>query len=888
MKKKPIVAAIQAASLALAGTSFAGYAYGEETEAIEEVVVTGSRIQRAVSDAPSPITVINSEDLELSGFTNIADVLRNTTYNSFGSFRERSGTSFGQIALVDLRGMGPGRTAVLINGRRVPGNPFTGTSAVDINSIPLSAVERIEILTDSASAVYGSDALGGVINFIMKDDYEGAEVTVGGTRPSADGAESDTVQFLFGTAGDRGKVIASLEWFSRDAIFDKDRDYSAAQVNGPSFSDTVGVSVGGNTGFVPGFPFNPFPIGDCPTDLYAGVLTDPFGIPSNSGLSNGPSEGCGFGYADISAQTGAIERYSSFIDASYEINDNLTVYLENRYSRIESFGRYAPAVGFFFVDEGQRLANNLDPILNGRFFDAADTDGSGALEPGEGFFAFHRFVGHGPRDDDTNRDELDTVFGIEGTLFDDNVTFDAFVRHYFYAADELGNTYVLDSVIRDLAASGAYDVVNPASPSNAAAVTLSSADTFRDILTEFDQAAFSLTGSFGELDGGSIGWAVGAETAKETYEDLYDSYREAGNVIGTAGNSASGDRKRSAVFGEIALPVLDNLEINAAVRHDDYDDFGTNTSPSVSVRYEPFEWLVLRASYNEGFKAPDLTSLYQSRSQSFNNVTDFPRCEALGTAPVDCPTFQVENFTGGNPELGAEEAESTNFGVIITPIEGLQASFDFFTLDTTDRSTQLSLQRLLTLQQQGSLPSGTAVNRGPTVDGVPGTIISIDNVFANAASLDIEGWDMRVEYDADTPIGLFYGRLEWSHMESYEFQAEPGGAFSDFMDEAGYPEDRVNMNLRLTQDNWTVNYTMNYISSHGDGELQDYGSYNTHDILVEFRTPFLEGLSISLGVLNLTDEEPVLDSIGGYDDGITGVLYDLAGRRTVGRLKYTF
>jgi len=887
MKKKPIVAAVQAASLALMGTGFAGVAIAEEAEVVEEVVVTGSRIQRAVSDAPSPVTVINSEDLELSGFTNIADVLRNTTYNSFGSFRERSGTSFGQIALVDLRGMGPGRTAVLINGRRVPGNPFTGTSAVDINSIPLSAVERIEILTDSASAVYGADAIGGVINFIMKDDYEGAEITVGGTRPSADGAESDTMQILFGASGDRGKIIASLEWFSRDAIFDKDRDYSAAQVNGPSFNDTVGVSVGGNTGFVPGFPFNPFPIGDCPTDVYAGVLSDPFGIPSNSGLSNGPSEGCGFGYADISAQTGAIERYSSFIDASYEINENMTVYLENRYSRIESFGRYAPAVGFFFVDEGQRLANGLNPILDGRFFDAADTDASGALEPGEGFFAFHRFVGHGPRDDNTNRDELDTVLGIEGTLFDDSISFDAYIRHYFYSADELGDTYVLNNVIQDLAASGVYDVVNPSAASNAAAVGLSSADTFRDILTEYDQPGFSMTGSFGELGGGAIGWAVGAETAKESYQDIYDSYREAGNVIGTAGNSASGDRQRSAYFAEVSVPLLDNLEINAAVRNDDYDDFGSNTSPSVSVRYEPFEWLVLRASYNEGFKAPDLTALYSSRSQSFNDVTDFPRCEAMGIDPVDCPTFQVENFTGGNPSLGAEEAESTNFGVIISPFEGFKASFDIFSLDTTDRATQLSLQRLLRLQQQGGLPAGTAVNRGPTIDGVPGTIISIDNVNANAASLDIEGWDLRVEYDTDTPIGLFYGRLEWSHMEDFEFQAEPGGAVSNFMGDAGFPEDRVNMNLRLTQDNWTVNYTMNYIGDHGDGELEDYDSYNTHDLFVEFRTP-LDGLSVSLGVLNFTDEEPVLDSIGGYDDSVTGILYDLAGRRTVGRLKYTF
>ena len=164
-----------------------------------------------------------------------------------------------------------------------------------------------------------------------------------------------------------------------------------------------------------------------------------------------------------------------------------------------------------------------------------------------------------------------------------------------------------------------------------------------------------------------MGWAVGGEVAKEEYRDQYDSYREAGNVIGSAGNSAAGNRDRSALFAEVSLPILDNFELNGAVRWDDYSDFGSAVSPSVSARFEATDWLVLRASYNEGFKAPDLTNLYSNRSQSFNNVTDFVRCEAQGIAPAECPTFQVENFTGGNPELEAEEAESLNFESLYHP-----------------------------------------------------------------------------------------------------------------------------------------------------------------------------------------------------------------------------
>jgi iron complex outermembrane receptor protein len=877
--RKPLSLAVHAATFALVGAGYSAGAFAQDDEeaAVEEVVVTGSRIQRAVSDAPSPVTVISAEDLEFSGLSNVADVLRNTTYNSFGSFRERSGTSFGQIALVDLRGLGAGRTAVLINGRRVPGNPFTGSSAVDVNSIPLSAVERIEILTDSASAVYGADAIGGVINFIMKDDYEGAEILIGQTSPEASGADEERAQFVFGASGDKGKVIASVEYYQRDAIFDADRDYSAAQVNGPSFGDTVGVSVGGNTGFVPGFPSNPFVIGDCPSDLYAGRLQNPFGIPG---------EGCGFGYADISAQTGAIDRISTFVDASYDINADTTVYMESRYSRIESFGRYAPAVGFFFVDEGQRLANGLDPILTGDLADAADLSGNGSLEPGEGFFAFHRFVGHGPRDDVTDRHEFDFVIGMEGSV--GGVSYDVFARKYFYSADEIGDTYVLNSVIRDLAASGAYDVVNPAAPSNAAAVGLSSADLFRDLKTDFTQVGFSLTGSAFELPGGSVGWAIGGEVAREDYRDQYDSYREAGNVIGSAGNSASGDRQRDAFFVEVSLPVIDDLEINAAARYDYFSDFGSNVASSVSVRYEPADWVVLRASYNEGFKAPDLTNLYQSRSQSFNNVTDFVRCDAQGVDPIDCPTFQVENFTGGNPDLQAEEAESINVGVVFSPVEGLRFSMDYFEVDTTDRATSLSLSRLLQLASIGALPPGTAVNRGPgEAAGIPGAIISIDNVITNAASLNIEGYDMRLTYELDMGFGDLYIRSEYSHMDSYTFQGAPGDPTSEFMGEGGFPEDRFNTSFRFTVDNLTANYTFNYIGDHGDGELQNYSDYTTHDITVEYQTP-VDGLALTLGSLNFTDEKPVLDSIGGYDDGVTGVLYDLAGRRIFGSIRYTF
>jgi iron complex outermembrane recepter protein len=214
-KKTPLASAISsvtiASSLAAAGMALPALAADEDM--IEEVVVTGSRIKSSVDDTARPVSVINRLDIELSGMESVADVLRNSAYNSFGSFREQSGSSFQQIALVNLRGLGEDRTAVLINGRRVPGNPLTGTAAVDLNSIPLAAVERVEVLTDSASAIYGADAIGGVVNIIFRDDYEGAEFEIGTEAPTREGADSDHFNFTFGANGERSSIIFSGEWY---------------------------------------------------------------------------------------------------------------------------------------------------------------------------------------------------------------------------------------------------------------------------------------------------------------------------------------------------------------------------------------------------------------------------------------------------------------------------------------------------------------------------------------------------------------------------------------------------------------------------------------------------------------------------------------------------
>ena len=856
------------------------YAAEEADDAmLEEVVVTGSRIKTSVSDAPRPVTVMNRLDIELSGMESVAEVLRNSSYNTTGSYRERSGSSFGQAALVDLRGLGTARTAVLVNGRRVPGNPMTGSAAVDLNSIPLSAVERIEILTDSASAIYGADAIGGVVNVIFREDFEGFEFEIGGERPTREGGDTDHFNFTFGSQGEKSSIIFSAEWMKRNPIFDADRDYSRVVVrDNPSGGlprldvDTVGVSGGGNTGFSTSFS-EAFQIGGtCPGTAYIPIST-PFGIPGN---------GCGFGYADLSMQTGGYDRQSTFLDARYQISDNHEVYFENRYSRIESFGRYAPAVGFLVVAPDAPL-NDYDP------------NGDGATDP---FFLFHRFIGHGNRDDSFARTEFDNVLGLQGTLdIAGGINYDIYARNYVYRADNEGDTYVLTSNIEDAIADGSYNFLNPLDPDPAhqAAILSTSATLFRDIETEFNSFGITLDGAFLDLPAGQIGWAAGFETAEEKYKDQYDNMREAGNITGSAGNSSSGSRQRWAAFAEFQIPVMDDLDVNVAMRHDDYDDFGTEFSPQVAVRWQPLDMLTVRASWGEGFKAPDLGNIGAELSQSFNDVTDFVFCQANGIADADCPNSQVEQYLGGNPDLQAETAESYNFGLVVDPIDGLSLSVDWWSIELEDAVSTTGLQDVIRFEQAGSLPSGVIVNRDPTsgqitrcTTGVSAPACGIINPFANLAALEVEGYDVRGQYDLDTDsMGSFRVMLEYSKYEDYDQQSTPFSQKGSVLGTEGVPEFRYNLGVRWTMNDWTVSYAYHAIDGFdGPGGASKYDDWDSMDLHISWSTPW-DG-ELSFGARNITDEDPSIASNGVYDDTTVLELYDVTGRTPYVTYKHFF
>jgi iron complex outermembrane receptor protein len=855
IRRNPIASAIKKAlqaslltTVAVTGVTFAQD--DADKEVLDAVSVTGTRIKTTDLEGPKPITVITREDIELSGMQTAADILRTTTFNSFGSFRERSGSSGGQAALVNMRGLGASRTAVLVNGRRLPGSALFGTSAANLNAIPIAAIERVDILQGGASSVYGADAIAGVINIVLRDDYEGAEVEVGVARPDRAGGDEEHGSFVVGLNSDKGNIVFAAEFFRRNPVFDGDRDFSGVQVNGPGFSDTVGVSGYGNTGLATDYSSS-FAIGECQSTenggLYAGILTDPFGIPGT---------GCGFGYADVSAMTGDVNRYNTFLSANYEINENHTLYFQNTLAKIQSFGRYAPVAAGFLI--------TADAPLN---------------DTGEAFILGHRFVAHGPRDENFNEFDLDSIIGMNGVIWDDQVNYDGYFRSYTSTIANIGGTYVNRRAIVEAVTNGSYNFVNPLDPSNAAAVTATSQTTNRDLRVRYNEAALNFDGFAWELPAGTMGWAAGAEWSSEDYQDKYDAAREAGNTLGSAGNSSSGSRERISIFGELAIPLLDNLDMQLAARYDDYSDFGDNLSPSVSLRYQPLDNLIVRASYTEGFKAPNLTALNSARSESFNNVNDITQCQAQGISDDDCPTFQVRNFSGGNPDLESESSEGFDIGVVWEPIDNLTIGVDYFETDISDAIQQIGIQTLVNLEAAGQpLPSGTAIIRGADIGpGIPGRISQIETGFANVSEFNVTGVDVKVSYSYNTDtMGTFSTNLQYSKLFDYLFTSLPGADATEQLNLLFAPDDRATFAANWNYGDHTVALQTYWIDGTGPEGPTRVASFVNHNLTYIYRASW--DADISVGVRNLADRDPSFSSTWGRTSTNEADLYDVYGR----------
>ena len=844
-----------ASTLAIA-PAFAQEESKEEAKTLDAIEVTGSRIKRAAVEGALPVTVINRADIDTSGKVSVAELLQSSTFNSFGSFVPSSGSSAQSFSELSLRGLGGGRTLILIDGRRAPTSPQAGEGQ-DLNSIPLAAVERIEILSDGASAIYGADAMGGVINIITRRDFNGVELTYG-KGDSQRGGDTDQASALFGVSGERGRLIGGVSYNNRGITYNSDLEWVGAGAS--SYSNNYynfALDANGNR---------------APTSRRSIV---PGGCSNPGFYTNGAGTICYYDFNVFAADTASIEQSGLFARGDYQINDDWQIYFSSNVTRVESFGRFAPTPEFIFVSAAS--PNN--------------TTGTDALIK-------HRFAALGPRDNYDDNQTYDLTLGFNWAATD-SIEVDFGMRRSEARFLSHGYNYVNIPVAQQLFESGEYNVFDPIG---------NSADVLNEIRTTtsrdgfFKQNEVFATANFDvfEMGGGTSIVALGGEYRTEDYADIYDAQSAAGNVGGSSGNSSFGERTLRSLFGEWILPITSNFEVDLAGRYDDYSDFGSSFSPKLSMRFQPLDTLTLRASIGEGFRAPPLYIINQQDAFSADTVVDPQTAVELGVSPATA--IQINGLRVATPDLEPEESRQWAVGVVWDATDWLNLTLDYYNTEIENQIRFYSAQTVINRELNSQyLPPHLFVTRDP----VSGAIIQVRAGYGNEGLINTDGFDFNARGNWDLGNwGSIRSNLGVSFVRSFEVEGTTGT--TEFVNTADVPEWRAVWTNSWEKGDFSASWTINamdwtketfediFEANYGldCAATQAYGyvykcsdkAYLTHDVQFNYNTPW--NGRVTVGAINVTDKKPRLDVY--YTQGYNNALYNAYGRQVYVRYTQTF
>ena len=809
-----------------------------QEESAENTPSVASHIPAAINDA-TPISVIDRIDIELSGMRNVEELLlERMGYNNFGLYRPFV--------------LGIGRVAILVNGR--PGSYALG-------SIPISAVERIEIFSDSAVALYGGYAIGGSVNIVLRSDYEGAEFQGSATRPKREGGDSEHGSALWGGTFGSGHVTMGVDAFRRQEIRDIDRDYSRAfWRQGGSFADVANVSVGGNTVFIRGAEGSVArPLGDCKGSAYTGVLSNPYNLSGT---------GCGFAYADISWHRQRFERDSFYFNLDHPLDDDASLYTDVHIAQGETAFRYAPSVGTFIFTPSETLKEKLlqDP---------------GIESIPEILNAAHRFVRHGNRDWRWDFEEYDLTLGLRGR-FTESIGYDTHFQSYRYNAVESGATFVSESAIRSAIIEGRYNIENPLStdPTHLSTVQETGLRLTRDYVTDYKTARATLNGTAFSLGGGDSRWTMGAEIANLDWRDVYDyrdaDYRsyDANDVLGSAGNSASGMRRSWSAFAGVSVPLHNDSGLHLAGRRDDHDDVGATFSHKIASWLRLTHNLTLRASWSEGSRAPSLRALHQLETLDYPRVCD---TSSFVGPRADCREYQVPRASVGNSDLKPDEAESISYGASVN-LGNFSFDLEQFQIKISDLPRELPAQSIVDLETKGELPPGAEVLRDVDL------ITRIESPLYNSGESDVSGLGLRMRSGWETDLADLILDTRWSHVTRLESRV------AGVKNPGDYPRDRAHISLRATHGDVSAKWSVYGRSGYRNvSRTAKYKAWIGHDVTLRWSDPSgVKGLSLSGGVLNIGDRGPSTDPTVPGLSGANVTLDSSMGRTVFLAVKYLF
>ena len=760
----------------------------------------GDSVASLISSVPAgdlrPVTVIDREDIALSGIRNIWDLLLSRDqYNYFGLHRPFN--------------LGSLRAGISVNGRRI------SDSLYDLDSIPVSAIERIEILSSSGVAIHGPQTISGAINIVLRNEFDGVEAQVSAESPVTAGGEAGVASALWGDSVGAGHLTVGADVFNRNEIREADREYSRASwTPGGSFDDTFGVSVAGNTAivFTQEGP-EARALGPCEGSAYAGPLTEPFGLPG---------EACGFAYADVQWSWERRQRQTAFLMADYPVIEDVSLYLDAR------------------VVDSDYVSSYRAPVWD-RI----------PLRGGNGF-VFHRFTGHGDRASRWTVDEHDITLGAEGRLVGD-IGYDVHVRSFLHDEFLESGTYVHRPAILEAIAAGTYKLQDPlsADPDHRDIVRTTGVLRLLDNVTRHRAAQAVVDGSGFELGGRPIGWAVGTEFVREsrlwqtTYVDGDGNViEEQKDVIGSFAVNFSGERDRFSQFLELSVPLHEIWDVGLAGRYSDHDDVGSTKATQMETLFKLGPNVSLRGNWSKAGRAPYLGGLHTARVTSVPWIYD-SRTEQR---------YQVEAVNSGNPDLEPDLAESYGAG-IVTEIGPVSLSADWYWTKLSRLLTVVSAQAIVDYEHEhGFLPPGNAVHRAELFPGSGEFITRIEKPVLGSGEIDISGFNVHAHTAWETGWADFDLDLRWSHVEDYEERA------LDFVEPPDFVRNCAHATLSATKGNVTAQWHA-YGTTGYRWTVGRYGSWDGHDIAVRWRDPYgIGGTEVIGGILNLFDAEPSINS----------------------------
>ncbi len=751
---------IMGTALVGAGSALATNQLEQTGTSTDHTVITGSRLKQNNLNPASPVAIYTRNDILRSGENNVADFIRSLPVNTLGSFRPQSGSTAQENAFVSLRGMGSSRSLILLDGHRMPKSTTTAAGS-NLNLLPMGAVERIEILPAASSAVYGTDAIGGVVNVITRKDFQGVEIMLGGGKPSIPkhGGERESGSVLFGTSSNRSKLTVGVSWNDREIIFERDVPWTrrGTSVYGNSFTTIT-------DGF-DNFDFTSF-IGACdfPDSAY-------YTLP-NSSSPNGTR--CAYDFSQVSAEDASTENKAFFAHASHQLNNRWILKANTLFSQSESFGRYAPVPdsSFWSTPLSSNSPNNpTNP-------DSPLYDPSLGLEP-QTVNWWHRFDTLGNRDTTVQTQWLDLLLSVSGNIGKVETEFG--IRHTDNRTTDVGRNLLLRSAAQALIEGGSYSLLNPyATPESVLNQLRFTA--FRD--AKYDQDEIFATAEFElfELNGSAVEVLVGAEFLSEKYFDLADPQSQADQVGGTAGSSAFADRDTQSIFIETHVPILKQLTINLAGRFDDYSDIGDDLAGKISLEYQPFEAWSIHADYSTNHQTPNLKIMNGFDSKSFTSIRAFwPGCLEF---PNTC-NLSILEIIQSNPFLKSEQSEEFNFVVNFNPKEWMALSIRYWDIEIDDRIRSFSAQQINDLQVNGlAVPPGLGCDRAPT-----GVVFQCITGYANEGTLDLSGLDLTAEFN----FPLFDGTVSNRFVVNHLLDLDSNESNYNLIGSTGYPELRASL-----------------------------------------------------------------------------------------------